>query len=416
MVSYDVTSLFTQIPLKETINIILNKIFINGNKFHGLTKSEFKTLLELATNNSFFLFNEKYYKQIDGVAMGSPLGPTLANIFMCHYEKEWLEQCSSLHKPYFYRRYVDDTFVLFDDVNKANLFLNFLNSRHNNIKFTMEIQSDNSLSFLDSKITILDQQFHSSVFRKLTFTGLGSHFLSFAPFIYKINSIKTLVHRAYSVSSTYLAFHYDIKFLKQFFINNGYPALIFDKTLKNFLNSIYCRKPNSFDVQKKKVYISMPYYGYISHKIKNEINKLVNERFPQLNFYLVFKNNFNIDSIFRHKDRLPDSVCSSIIYMYECEDCCSSYVGSTIRQFRCRIAEHRGFSVRTGHPLTTCGPSAIRDHGRQHDHRIDTKNFKVLNKFRGSRTDLRILEGLYIHKLKPNLNSGLPVELSVLDG
>ena len=60
----------------------------------------------------FFICDQKY-KQSDFVAMGSPLGPTLVNVFMCHFENIWLENCPTEFKPVVYRRYVGDTFLLF---------------------------------------------------------------------------------------------------------------------------------------------------------------------------------------------------------------------------------------------------------------------------------------------------------------
>ena len=62
-------------------------------------------------------FNGTYYEQVDGVAMGSPLGPTLANIFLCHWEEIWLEKCPLKFKPLYYKRYMDDTFLLFSSIN-----------------------------------------------------------------------------------------------------------------------------------------------------------------------------------------------------------------------------------------------------------------------------------------------------------
>ena len=79
MTSFDIESLFTNIPLEETINICVNKLFENNTKVNNLTKESFRSLLELATLDSFFIFDRKYYKQKGGVAMGSPFGPTLAN-------------------------------------------------------------------------------------------------------------------------------------------------------------------------------------------------------------------------------------------------------------------------------------------------------------------------------------------------
>ena len=104
-------------------------------------------LLSLASKESYFFFNEVLYKQKDGVAMGSPLGPTLANAFLSHYEKIWLERCPQEIKPLFYRRYVDDIFVLFESQDKLIKFRDYFNGCHPNMSFSYEVQSDGKLSF-----------------------------------------------------------------------------------------------------------------------------------------------------------------------------------------------------------------------------------------------------------------------------
>ena len=102
MVSFDVQSLFTNVPLSETIDIILNKLFPTENTlFNGFNVHSFRKLLELAVIDTHFIFNDVVYKQIDGMAMGSPLGPTFANIFMCHLEELFLNECPVSFKPHF---------------------------------------------------------------------------------------------------------------------------------------------------------------------------------------------------------------------------------------------------------------------------------------------------------------------------
>ena len=86
MGSFDVDSPFTNIPLKETINICTNLLRKNVDVIEGINKSEFENLLSLATQESHCMFNDILYKQKDGVAMGSPLGPTMANVFLLFYE------------------------------------------------------------------------------------------------------------------------------------------------------------------------------------------------------------------------------------------------------------------------------------------------------------------------------------------
>ena len=90
MCSFDVSSMFTYVPLDETIQICLDKLYALPDP-PTLPRSVLKVLLEFATKKSHFIFNGGYYDQIDGVVMGSPLGPVLANmIFMCHFEEKWV--------------------------------------------------------------------------------------------------------------------------------------------------------------------------------------------------------------------------------------------------------------------------------------------------------------------------------------
>ena len=139
MVSFDITNLFTNIPLSETIDICLKLLFDNGNSFLGLNRAMFGKLLEIAVTNSFFMFNSNFYKQIDGLGMGLPLGPTFANIFLSYHEKNWLSSCPVDFRPKFYKRYIDDIFMLFSDPDQVSKFLDYMNSRHPNIKFNAEI-------------------------------------------------------------------------------------------------------------------------------------------------------------------------------------------------------------------------------------------------------------------------------------
>ena len=186
MTSLDVDSLFANIPLSETLNICRNKLFHKKNKkIKGLEKREFRDLLELATKESLFLFDRKYYSQIDGVAKGSPLGPTSANIFLCHYEEIWLKDCPPQFKPSFYKRYVDDIFILFENSNQVNEFDKYLNSRHSNMNFSKE--QDSSISLLDILISRNQNRnsFVTSIYRKPTFSGIYLYFRSYAPMIYK---------------------------------------------------------------------------------------------------------------------------------------------------------------------------------------------------------------------------------------
>ena len=122
MGSLDVDSLFTNIPLDETIDICVNHLFENTDTVEGFTKSKLKQLLCLATRDSYFIFNCLLYKRIDGVAMGPPLRCSLANKFLLYHKKNWLHNCPQGFKPVIYRRYVDYIFILFKSNDHLKYF------------------------------------------------------------------------------------------------------------------------------------------------------------------------------------------------------------------------------------------------------------------------------------------------------
>ena len=144
MVSFDVVSLFTNVPLDERIDIIIKRIYDKKEINTDIPKKEMKELLYLCTKNAHFTLNNKTYLQVDGVAMGSPLGPVLANIFMGELERNIITTLSN--DILLGKRYVDDT-ICFIKLPSINKVLETLNSCHTNIKFTIEIESENKIRF-----------------------------------------------------------------------------------------------------------------------------------------------------------------------------------------------------------------------------------------------------------------------------
>ena len=125
MASFDVVSLFTNIPLEETINICLDKLYANTDKVNNITRTNLKKLITMASKENHFMFDGKFFDQIDGVSMGSPLGPILANIFMCNLENRALTNYLGI-LPTVYKRYVDDCFLIFGSAQQSQVFFNYL--------------------------------------------------------------------------------------------------------------------------------------------------------------------------------------------------------------------------------------------------------------------------------------------------
>ena len=152
------------------------------------------------------LFEGELYKQIDRVAMASPLGLTFANIFLCFHEQIWLGSFPAEFKPVIYRRFVDNTFLLFRSKEHIEKFCLYLNCQHPNITFTSEIDDKTSISFLDIKINRDNIRFLTSVYQKPTFSGVFTNFDSYIPLLYKSGLISSLLYRAFKFFIKKLSF------------------------------------------------------------------------------------------------------------------------------------------------------------------------------------------------------------------
>ena len=142
IVSFDVKSLFTNVPLDWTIDIVLRRIFDKNEVQTLVTRSEMKELLILCTKNVHFTFDNVIKVHNDGVAMGSSLGPVLCDIFMIELETSLLPELTDYIQ--FWKRYVDDN-ICFIKVGSVNYILSVLNSFDVNIKFTYQLVHEGKL-------------------------------------------------------------------------------------------------------------------------------------------------------------------------------------------------------------------------------------------------------------------------------
>jgi hypothetical protein len=388
--------------LKETVNNCVNDLFDKSLYKGTLVKNDIRILLDLATSNSSFIFGGSLFEQIDGVAMGSPLGPTLANAFLCHYEKIWLENCRIEFKPLVYRRYVDDIFVLFKSKDQLECFVKYFNSRHRSMKFTYEIENNDQFSFLDICITRKNGNFETSTYRKPTFSGVFTNFNSFIDLRYKKSLLHTLLFRSFSLSSNYEKFHQEIEYLKNIFKQNNYPTSFIDTSIRKFLKNIYTEKEVPVSVSKKEILIVLPYLGSLSSSFKRKINSCFVDLLPYCKAKIVFKSNNRLSSIFSFKNKIPKELCSNLVYKFSCGSCNVSYIGKTNRHLKVRACEHLGITPIKEQRSINIKTSAINDHLLFCNHESDFSNFSIIAN-EPNRWRLLLKEGILISKQKPFL-------------
>jgi hypothetical protein len=417
MCSLDIESLYTNVPVDEAIEIVLNLLYHSDVETHvGLTRQQLAKLLSLALKDSYFKFDGQIYQQTQGLAMGSPLSPIIANIFLNDFEKVHLQNCPIDLRPTFYRRYLDDTFILFKSNEQAENFFNFFNSRHNQIKFTKEDETDNKLAFLDVTINRRNDQFVTSVFRKRTFTGLSTNYFSNIFHQYKLSAIYALIFRAYHLCSNYHLFHQEVCFLKSYFSKNNFPMPLFESVVKKVLGKV--READTEIVPKvdrQTCYVQLPFLMHQTSKLKSEVLVLLQKFYPQLETMFYFRNNFTLGGLLKRRDQPNVMMRSSVIYRYTCHCCQQCYIGSTSLQMFVRTSQHHGRSFRTGSLLTQPPNSSIRNHCIDSDHPFRLQNLSVLSSA-NAESDLRMLESIYIWRERPSLNQNqLAVPLNIVN-
>ena len=196
--------------------------------------------------------------------MGPLLGLTLANAFLVYHEKNWLQHCPLEYRPLYYRRYIDDVFVLFKSAEHVKYFLSYLNSRHLNIYFTIENEKGNRMSFLDVNIIREKDKFTTSVYCKPTFSGIYTHFDSFLPSSNKIDILHALLYRCFRISSKWTKLHLELVKLIDIVKNNGYPKDFINNCFKVFLDNKYRIQEKVITMPKKTLVLVLPYLGPLS--------------------------------------------------------------------------------------------------------------------------------------------------------
>ena len=391
MASFDVTSLFTCVPLEEVINICLDKLFANTNTMNNLNRTQLYKMLSFTLKQNHFLFDGKVYNQVDGVAMGSPLGPVMANIFMCELERKALEQYNGT-LPSLYRRYVDDTFLVFNTRSDMLSFFKWMNKQHPSITFTKEEEQDNKLSFLDVLLTrTTDGSIVTSIYRKPTFSGLYMKWDSFVPKSYKKGLVNCLVFRAWKLCSSYVLFHSEILFVKELLMSNGYPANFIDSIVHRFLSKQFSNTDviQPYGPHKRRVYLCLPYVGELAtNKFARQIRRLIAKIAPCVELRLVFRAAQKLSCLTRLKSKLNVLSRSGVVSQISCTQCEAFYVGKTKHRLEQRVQEH-----------SQQGYSSLYKHSSDLCHQIDYSNPAVIsvdnNDYR-----LQIKEALKIKDLK----------------
>ena len=401
LTSLDVVNLFTNVPVKETIDIIIQEVYNHETlpPPQNLSKANLENLLSICTTKTPFKnIDGSIYYQVDGVSMGSPLAPVMANFYMSNLENKIIPQLQN--KPTLYIRYVDDTLLLVDSFeHMENIKQTFNNSSV--LKFTSEIEKSSQINFLDTTIQRRNGQYELSVYKKQSASDDYINFQSICPEQYKTGVIKTLIYRAYHIASSWQIFHNELENIKQALTNNNFPISLIDKIISKFLlNKL--QDPKGDHKQKIVLY----YRNFMTSTYKMEEKKLrkIVEKYVKptnkektINLRIYYKNRKLKNILIKNNHQQPSEDNARVVYSFSCNEigCNSSYIGYTTNKLRDRLLQHTYNGSIKDHFLMT--------HNKTINLQLLIDNTKVIER-KPTKQELIINEALLIKDNKPAIN------------
>ncbi|XP_067633938.1 uncharacterized protein [Eurosta solidaginis] len=334
LISFDVISLFPSIPTQLALEIIRD----NWMKIEEHTNIPKKLFMEILTfcieENRYFKFNDILYTQLKGLPMGSPTSPVIADIVM---EKLLENTTTKLARvPRLLTKYVDDLFAIIheDDVKST---LDTLNSFNKYINFTMELEEDGKLPYLDSVVIRSKNELKLKWYKKSTSTGRIINFYSKHPKTMIMNTAMGCIRRMLEITDD--TYHEEIKNeIKLLLRRNDFPENI----IKTLLNKYQEEKNQEKEKEKpQKIFKSVAYVPKLSERLaksdcynKDEV-KIAHKPINTL------KNIYN-----QTKSKIPHTEKSNIVYEIPCngknnQPCHSVYIGTTKGKLKTRLAQHK---------------------------------------------------------------------------
>ena len=408
LASLDVCSLFTNVPVERTINIIADYVYRNDTlSAPDIPEPVMRAMLRLCTTKAPFRCPQgQLYYQTDGIAMGSPLGVLFAQAFMTSVEEEVLKDTNV--KPALYCRYIDDILVEVHDSTALQQLKDRLEEA-SGLSFTVENSIRNNINFLDVTINATDGNYITSVYRKSTDEGRCLNGKSDCPERYKNSVIRAYIHRALKHCSTWPLVHQELKRIKQNLTNNNYDITAIDQQIEAIIDR-YINPTKKTPDQGSTISLYYKNQMTASYKadesaLKTIIRRNCKPAHPEdrikLSIYyrsptttsLIMANNMT-------RDKTPLKR-TNIVYHFKCTkgDCAllptSGYIGYTTTTLSRRLTMH----------LQSGGPQhhTETEHGTRLNRQDITKNTTILAGAPDWRR-LVALEAILIREKDPSIN------------
>ena len=368
LVSFDVISLFTNIPLKTALELIAAKWDII-KEHTNIKKGKFLELVRFCIiDNNYLVYGKKTYQQKDGMPMGNPASPIIADIILEDLLDSCLEKLTT--KPKVITKYVDDIFAIVK-VGKLEETLTCLNSFHRKLQFTVERENNNKLPYLDTVVIREKSYIKMDWFQKPTSSGRIINFHSKHPKQIIFNTARNLIKRVLSISD--LEYHKNNKNkIRNILQNNAFPLKIINTLINQHENQ---KQHTPKEEKEKQIYKSFTYIKEITERFKKA------QLFDKEKYKIAMKSNYTTAQLYTNlKTKIDKMEHSDLIYKINCngntdEECNQIYIGTTKQKLKNRLAGHKS-DIKSSAPQKT----ALASHCIQHNHSPNFESVQVLQR------------------------------------
>ena len=401
LISFDVVSLYTNVPVNEAIEVCANLLYNGVNEAPPVDKETFIALAKMSSCNVLMSTHDGYYQQVDGLAMGSPPAPHLANGWLSKYDPDIAEGS----RMYF--RYMDD--VIRDiKTRRVEEKLAEINNLNPALDFTAE-REQREVGERKSNITVLDLKIindagnlSSTWYSKPTDTGLVLNYHALAPRRYKKSVVAGFVARIHRACSTWEHFHQSLEKAKVILENNQYPPSFYNPIISDAIDKLMglddkeMERDNQASAdearsqpanQPPKKLLFVQYRGKCTEDYANALRKL---EAPCTVVMTTRKLKTLMPSL---KPPVEKMLRSNVVYKITCPCCQACYVGQTCRHMKTRLTEHKSKKKPVGRHFKCCR------------RKLKDCHVEILAQTTRGETYRLTLEALWIKELRPAINT-----------
>lgn len=420
LVSFDVVALFTSIPLE----LVTKSVIKRWNKIKEHTPiclDMFCEIVEFCVNRSYFSFNGEYYIQKFGTAMGNPLSSPIADLVTEELIDHALEAVN-FPIPHI-KKYVDDMFLSLP-ADKIDYVKEVFNSQDNNIQFTVEVEQNRRLPFLDMTLVRQeDQTVRTEWYMKPIASGRFLNYHSHHPPHHKLNVAFNFAKRV-KMLSTNLDHNTAANIIRKHLLINDYPKSLINRVISRTpQNQLFEEVNNNTVIDNSENDTAMDastnntpiFYSLTNiYGLTQKITKTLHKEYP--NIQIAIKNTKTVASLLPLvKDKTPIQEQSNVVYAIPCNDCDACYIGITTTKLKTRMSGHKS-NVKQLQELKAKGytntdaeiswakeKSALTSHVAAMDHSFGIDSVRIVDRsMKGA--NLPILESCHIKNTQHTVN------------